>query len=92
MESVKTFLICEVVLLTIRSHCAKTLRENLSIISSMRVRLHDDALLTCINFAVLVDSRHELVVSLLGLDFVGEPPFEEGRLFLVEIVYVASVS
>lgn len=47
---------------------------------------HDDALLCGIDLAVLVDAGHELVVALLGLDFVREPFFEEGGHFVVEVV------
>lgn len=48
--------------------------------------LHDNALLTCIHFTVLVDAGHEFVVALFGLDFVREPFLQEGGEFVVEVV------
>lgn len=47
---------------------------------------HDNALLTCIHLAVLVDAGHELVVALLSFDFGREPFLEECGEFFVEVV------
>ena len=51
--------------------------------------LHDNALLARINLSVLIDTSHELVVSLFILDFLWEPFLQEGCLLRVEVVYTA---
>jgi len=48
-------------------------------------RLHDGTLLPIV-LAVLVNPGHELVVLLLRLDLIREPPFEKGSEFGIKIV------
>jgi hypothetical protein len=38
-----------------------------------------------IHLAVLIHTRHQLVVALFGFDFVREPLLEEGGEFVVEV-------
>jgi hypothetical protein len=48
---------------------------------------HDDALLSSIHLSILVDTGHEFVVALLGLDFIWEPLLKESSHFVVKVVW-----
>jgi hypothetical protein len=49
--------------------------------------LHDNALLSSIHLSILIDTSHEFVIALFGLDFIWEPFLEEGGEFVVEVIY-----
>jgi hypothetical protein len=73
-----------------RSHHKDPPRKNLPNVLAKRWTkkqvLHDDALVTCIDFAVLVNTSHELVVALLSLDLFREPLFQKSSELVVEVV------
>jgi hypothetical protein len=82
--------------LTKASHFSKTYPHRILAnrhLEKTKRTLHDDALLSSIHLSVLIDTSHEFVVSLFGLDFVWEPFLEKGGEFVVEVIcYHMSIS